>query len=194
MRRLCGTVTVLGLIAGAMVLGPAANLPAAQKEKEKKGTLVELDNLTARTPASWKEEAPKNRMRLMQFVLPKIGGDEYDAEIVIFKGIGGSTQENIERWKGQFVPPEGKTIADVASVTTMKVANADVTYLDVQGTYKFKDQPFNPNAKEERRPNSRMLAVVFETKQTPYHIRLVGPAKTVEHYKKGFDEWLKAFR
>ena len=39
-----------------------------------------------------------------------------------------------------------------------------------------------------------MLGVVFEGADNTYHIRLVGPADTVEHYKKGFDEWLKNFK
>ena len=40
----------------------------------------------------------------------------------------------------------------------------------------------------------RMLGVVFEGKDNIYHIRLVGPAATVEKYKAGFDEWLKNFK
>lgn len=193
MNRLCRVLAAMGLavIATAQPSWPAVS--AAQK-KDAAGTIVELDNLRSRTPATWKEEAPKNRMRLVQFMLPKAEGDEYNAEIVIFKGIGGSAKENIDRWKAMFIPPEGKSIADVSSVSTMKVVDAEITYLDVRGTYKFKDQPFNPNAKEEKRPDFRMIGVVFETKQTPYHIRLVGPAKTVEQYKKGFDDWLKAFK
>jgi hypothetical protein len=39
-----------------------------------------------------------------------------------------------------------------------------------------------------------MLGVHFEAEKNPYHIKLIGPAKTVEHYKKGFDEWLKGFK
>jgi hypothetical protein len=69
-----------------------------------------------------------------------------------------------------------------------------VTYLDIHGTYSFRSPPFAPNAKTMLRPNYRMLAVVFESKKGPYFIRMVGPADTVEHYKKGFDEWIKRFK
>jgi hypothetical protein len=161
---------------------------------EGKGTVVELGNLKSRAPASWKEEEPQNRMRLAQFRLPKVDGDKRDAEVIIFRGIGGSAEANVNRWKNQFIPPEGKTLDDVAKVSKMKVGDADVTYLDVHGTYKFKAQPFNPNAKEERLPDYRLVGVVFDTKEAPYHIRLVGPAKTVAHYKAGFDSWLKGFK
>jgi hypothetical protein len=39
-----------------------------------------------------------------------------------------------------------------------------------------------------------MLAVQFEGPDNPYHIKLTGPAKTVDEAKKGFDEWLKGFK
>jgi hypothetical protein len=39
-----------------------------------------------------------------------------------------------------------------------------------------------------------MLAVHFDAPENIYHIKLVGPARTVEMYKKGFDDWLKAFK
>lgn len=163
-------------------------------QDDKKGTLVELGGMKSRAPAAWTEEAPTNQMRLAQFKLPKVGGDARDAEIVIFKGIGGSAKDNIKRWKQMFQPAGGKSLDDVAKVTEFKVGDASVTYLDVSGTYLFKERPFDPNAKPQPLANYRMLGVVFDTKEAPYHIRLVGPEKTVDKYKSGFDDWLKAFK
>jgi hypothetical protein len=161
---------------------------------DKKGTPVELDGLRSEAPAAWKEEEPANRMRYMQFRLPKVKDDKADAELVIFKGFGGSAKDNIKRWKEQFIPPEGKKIDDVAKVMEMKVAGAELSYLDVRGTYLFKARPIDPDAKAERRPDYRMLAVHFEGPKNVYHIKLVGPAKTIEHHRAGFDDWLKAFK
>jgi hypothetical protein len=169
-------------------------VPALFAADKDEGTVVEFGNLKSRTPAAWKAEKPQNQLRMAQFRLPKVDGDNRGATVVIFRNIGGSAAANIDRWKKQFIPPEGKTLDDVAKVTTTKVSEANVTYLDVHGTYKFKERPFDPNAKEERLPHYRMLAVVFDTKDAPYHIRLVGPERTVAHYKKGFDEWLKGFK
>jgi hypothetical protein len=191
LQRWCVVGVALGLLAA--VLG--GRLSAADdKKEEKKGTEVNLGGMKSQAPGSWKEEEPANRMRLIQWVLPKAKGDEKDAEIVIFKGIGGSTKDNVDRWKKMFLPPDGKKLEDIAKVSEMKVGDAEVTYLDVTGTYLYKAQPFNPNAKAEKLPNYRMLGVVFETKNGVYHIRLVGPAATVGEYRKGFDEWLKAFK
>jgi hypothetical protein len=169
----------------------AAGLSAAADQK---GTVVDFDGRKSTTPAAWKEREPASTMRFMQFQLPKVQGDKDDAELIIFKGIGGSVQDNVKRWKEQFQPPKGKTIDEVSKVTEFKVGNSMLTYLDVQGTYKFKSPPLDPKAKEELKTDYRMLAVHFEGPKNVYHIKLTGPAKTVEHYQKGFDEWLKGFK
>jgi hypothetical protein len=64
----------------------------------------------------------------------------------------------------------------------------------VQGAYLFKSAPFDPQAKAVKKSDYRMLAVHFEGPKDVYHIKLTGPAKTIEAFKNGFDEWLKAFK
>jgi hypothetical protein len=167
---------------------------AGSRAGEGKGTEVDFDGLRSRAPAAWKKEATKGGLRFAQFRLPKKGDDKADAEVVIFKGIGGSAKANIDRWKGMFIPPKGKTIDEVSSVKEMKVGKVKVQVLDILGTYKYNPQPFNPNSKTENRPGYRMIGVVFDGPENVYHIRLVGPEGTVTHYQKGFDEWLKAFK
>jgi hypothetical protein len=186
-RALC-----LGLLGCAALLCATA-LRADDKKDDGKGAIVDLGGMKSRAPAEWKEEEVTNRMRLQQFKLPKVKDDPQDAEVVIFNS-GGTPEANIDRWKSFFVPPQGKTLDDVAKVTKMDVGDAKMTLLDISGTYKFKERPFDPNAKEELRPNSRMVGVVVETPKSQFQIRFVGPAATVENYKKGFDEWLKNFK
>jgi hypothetical protein len=184
-------------VACAALRGPEPAV-ADDAKQDKKGVVVTLDGLKSTAPAEWKQEEPSNKqMRLYQFRLAKVDGDKHDAELVIFffgPGGGGSADANIDRWKKAFIPPEGKSIDDMSKVTKMKVGDVDVTYVDIQGTYKYKERPFDPNAKEERRPDWRQLGIVFESKKGPYFFRLVGPAKTVTQYRKGFDDWLKGFK
>jgi hypothetical protein len=164
-------------------------LTAADKE----GVVIEMDGLRSKTPAGWQEVTP-GRMRYAQFKLPAQKGDKYDAELIIFKGFGGSAKDNIDRWKKQFVAPEGKTIDDVAHVEELKIGGHTATYLNVQGTYLLKLRPFDPDEKPEKREGYRMLAVQFDGPDNTYHIKLVGPEKTIDAAKKGFDEWLKGFK
>jgi hypothetical protein len=193
MRHILGFI---GLAFLALACNPSASeSTAADGDKDKgKGVVVTLDGLKSQAPASWKEEAPANRMRFMQFVLPKKGDDKDDAQLIIFKGLGGDSKANIARWKAQFVPPDGKKLDDIAKVEEIKIGGHAATYLDVQGTYKFNPQPFNPKSKTKNKPDYRMLAIHFEGPKDVYHIKLTGPAKTIDAYKKGFDEWLKNFK
>jgi hypothetical protein len=157
-------------------------------------TPVNLGGLNSSAPSTWKSEINYGP-RAYHFAVPKFEGDPRDAEIIItkFGAKGAGTREqNIARWKGMFVPPEGKQINDVAKVSEFKVGSAEVTYLDVQGTYRHKESPMATT--EDLRPDSRMIAVVFQTSQGPYYIRFVGPAKTVTAHKQTFDDWLKAFK
>jgi hypothetical protein len=193
MNRICW----LALLSLGTLATTSPRSVAEDAQSSGKGTVITLDGLQSRTPADWVAEPTGSRMRAYQFRMPRVEGDSSDAELIIFffgPGGGGSAKQNVERWKGMFVPPDGKSIDDVTKIEEFKVGEVPVTYVDVHGTYKFKAQPFNPNAKEELRPDSRMVAVVFESAKGPYFMRLVGPAKTVSQHKKGFDEWLKGFK
>ena len=195
MRRLIGFMFLAFMTAACSPSAGESNAADGDSEKDKgKGVVVDLDGLKSTTPGDWKEQAPANKMRYMQFRLPKKGDDKEDAELVIFKGLGGGSKANVDRWKGQFEPPEGKTVDDVAQIKEIKIGDRPAVYVDIQGTYKFKLQPFNPRSKEEKKPNYRMLAIYYDGSENPYQIKLTGPAKTVETYKKGFDEWVKNFK
>lgn len=159
--------------------------------QDNKGTVVEIDGLKSTTPANWIEEKPTSNLRLKQFKVPKVGDDKEDALMLVIylDGQGGSVEENVKRWKGLFKPPADKDIDAVTKVETLKVSGVTATYVDVHGTYvapAFEKQP--------PKPDSRMLAVYWDSKKGPYFFRLVGPAKTVAENKKGFDEWVKGFK
>jgi hypothetical protein len=190
MRRLPLSLSVgFGLLLCLLAASPA---PA----QEKQGADVKLDGLASRAPAAWVEEETTSQFRFKQFKLPAPKDAMGNAELVIFffGGTGGSTAANIKRWKDMFEPAEGKTKEDSAKEETFKVSGVEVTYLDLSGTYLSKFPPAAPNAKIVRKPDHRMLVVIFDSPKGPYFMRLVGPAATVGHYKKGFDEWLKAFK
>jgi hypothetical protein len=176
---------------GAMLLAVAAGARAAD------GTPVELDGLKSTAPASWKKDEPteiQKQFRKFQFRIAKESGDPDDAEVVVFffgPGGGGGKDANLQRWKSQFKPPAGEN----AKVDDFKVGDVPVTEVDMSGTYLSKiGGPFNPNAKIEEKPDYRMVNVILETKNGPYFMRLLGPAKAVDKHKREFDAWLKNFK
>lgn len=169
----------------------ALAVPAVAQDK---GTTITLDGYSSTTPATWVKESPSNRMRFYQFKIPKAKNDTDDGELVIFKGITGSSKDNVQRWKSQFKAPKDKTIDDVSKVEEIKIGGIDATQLDIKGTYMFNPAPFNPKSKTEPRADYRMIAIQWDAPDNIYHIKITGPAKTVEENKKGFDAWIKGFK
>jgi len=175
-----------------------AALAVSSSAQDKKGTTVELAGMKSTTPGDWKEEPlPAKSMRMQQFKLPKAEGDPEDAELALFffRGNAGSVQDNLARQEKKFEIPAGKKAADVIKVDKIKLGTHDAVYQDIQGTYlKKAGGPFDPNAKVTKMTAYRQLYVVFENKDGQYYMTLVGPAKTIEKHKKGFEEWLKNFK
>jgi hypothetical protein len=155
---------------------------------------VTLDDLKSTPPDSWIEETPTSSLRFAQFRLPRAEGDSADADLIIFRGIGGDAEQNINRWKNdQFIPPEGKKIDDVATVKEITIGDRKAKLLDVTGTYK--DSGGRPGmGTVTKRPGYRLIGIHFDGPRTVYHIKLTGPAATVEKHKKEFDQWLKSFK
>jgi hypothetical protein len=181
------------LLAAGLVSSAWLAETRAQDKKEEKGKEIEIDGMKAAVPGSWKQEKPENRLRYLQFRLPKVKDDKEDAVLIVTK-IGGSAEENIKRWKAQMIPPEGKSLDDVVKVTDFKIGDVKAPYMDGSGTYKDNPQPFNPQSKTVNRPNYRLLAIHYEGKDDPYQFKLYGPADTVANYKQGFEDWLKALK
>jgi hypothetical protein len=174
-------------------------IAAIASAQDKKGTPVELAGLKSTTPGDWKEEAPSSSMRLMQFKIPKAGGDPEDAELALFKTPGGgSVQANLERQEKKFEIPAGKKAGDVIKTEKIKFGPHEAIYQDIQGTYLKKFPPADPNAKVTKVPDFRQLYVIFETKEgdktTLYSMYMIGPIQTIEKHKKDFEEWIKNFK
>ncbi|VTS05419.1 hypothetical protein [Tuwongella immobilis] len=171
-----------------------AGLTVGSLRADDKGTEVELDGMKSMAPAAWKEEAPSSSMRLTQFKIPKVDGDDKDAELAVFffKGGSGSLDANLKRQQAKFEAPEDGKLNE--KIEKLKVGARDATLQDITGTFLEKFPPFAPNAKITRKPNYRQLYVVFDGEGGSYYLALLGPAKTVEKHKADFVEFLKKFK
>lgn len=161
-----------------------------------KGTAVTVGSLKGTAPADWKEETPSSTFRSYQFKLPKETGDSEDAEVAVFKTpAGGGIDANLGRQVAKFKFADGVKKEDAVKVEDTKVGEFKGKYQDIKGTYKQSSAPNNPNAKVTEKEKYRMLYVIFEDDdKTVYSIWAVGPEKTVEKHKKGFEEFIKSFK
>ena len=183
--RFAALVTVIAVASG----GSRPPLAGA----DDKGTVVKVNKMTATAPADWKSEKPANRLRSYQFKLPG-ANDRGDAEVVVMPESSPDVEKNFPRWKAQFVPPEGKTADDISKTAKWDVPGATVNVLDVSGTWKYKERPFDPKSKEELKDDHRVIWVVVSDKDETTHVRLSGPREAVEKHAAAFEKWVKSLK
>ena len=96
--------------------------------------------------ADWKAEKPSNNLRSLQFRLPGPDGKP-DGEISVMPQSDPKAEKVFPRWKAQFIPPEDKTVDDISKTSTIEgVKGAKIDVLDVVGTWKYKERPFDPKS------------------------------------------------
>ena len=189
MRRMHPTAVLALFVTACSGSSEDRSKPERDKSEKRDAVMVRIDKLRAEAPKEWEEVPSKSRMRAYTFRLAGMGGAG-DAELIVFRGIGGSAKANVERWQKQFTPPEGKKREDASKVTETKVGGYPSLYLDAEGTYNS-GMAFGPQGPQK---DYRMLGVCIEIPDNPSQITLRGPAKTVAKYKQQFDNWLKAFK
>ncbi|MCB9566811.1 MAG: hypothetical protein H6710_06280 [Myxococcales bacterium] len=138
-------------------------------------------------PSEWTSRPPKSSMRLAELVLPGPGGD-IDLAVYRFPGGAGGVEANINRWKGQFLPPEGKTIDDLTTVTTEERPPLKITRVDIRGTYTAE---MTPGAGDRRNDaDARMLAAIIEGSGDPYFLKAAGSSQTLDVWAPAFEKAL----
>lgn len=186
-------IAAVCLIAATVALADPPKSPPATEPAAAKPTEVTLDGLKSTAPAAWKSEKPANLLRAYQFKVPRAVGDKEDGDVYVLTTVHGSPAENISRLKALFVLPTSMPKEKAVREWDIKNSKATLTCLDIQGTYYVKDKPIDAAVKEVR-PDYRMIAAVWVSKDASYSIRMVGPKKTVEAHAKEFENWLRNFK
>ena len=144
--------------------------------------------LTLQAPEKWKRQEPKVSIIEHEFTVE--GKKGQDAGRVTIMAAGGSIQQNIDRWVGQFAPPEGKKSKEKPKTEKKKVAGMEVHLVDLSGIYldSAGGGPF-ARGKTIERKNYRMLAAIIPGGPSigNYFIKFYGPAELVKENEKAFD-------
>lgn len=152
-----------------------ADKPDAKK-KEIKTVEVEIKGgLKLNVPETWKQSKPSSRLRLAQFAIPKVKGDDDDGELALFNfGAGGGAKANIDRWVGQFQATEREVKVKEGMLDTGRYF-----FVEISGTY---NKPIGPPIARQTKPapGSRMLGVILGIEDKGiYFFKMTGPDKTV---------------
>jgi hypothetical protein len=143
-------------------------------------------------PEGWIRKQPKVNFIEPEFEVPPAAGDEKPGRVTIM-GAGGSIDDNIARWAGQFSQPDGSDTADKLKTTKSTIAGQDVTLVDIRGTYD--DRPPFAGGAGVKREKYRMLSAIISTKNTGnYFVKFYGPEKTVSGQEAGFMKMIEGLR
>lgn len=197
-RRRLAAVLLLGAVGSACSKNevpegqPVPVAPAAAHLSAPSGRAVD-GQLEFTAPEGWIQEQPSSAMRHSQYRLPgpDSGGD---AELAIFTGIGGSVEQNVQRWINQFTI-NGAPATDAAKVSHRDISGFHVTFVDVSGTYNpgLMGGPMTSGIQGSR-DGYRMLAAVIETAGRPWFLKLTGPEKTVAKWQADFERFVASVR
>ena len=141
-------------------------------------------------PARWEETAVTSSMRKAQFRVPRATGDAGDAELAVFYfgvGQGGSVEDNVKRWAGQFSDPSGRPVTPISS--RRELNSVTVTLVQMSGTY-ASGMPMGPMAPKL---GYGLLGAIVEGSQGPVFFKLIGPQVTIQQAHSEFDELVASF-
>ncbi|MCY2958792.1 MAG: hypothetical protein NTY35_01405 [Planctomycetota bacterium] len=171
----------------AMTGDPHAGALGAAGSQSKPGGSLQFT-----VPEGWIVQTPTSAMRKAQFQLPKAANEPDDAQLILyyFGGEGGSKDDNLKRWAGQFVQPDGRSSQEVLVTSTRTVNGMNVTEASITGTFDAEMMPGQGD--RTRRENWRMLAAIVETPTGPYYAKLMGPLPTVTRWEASFRQWVSS--
>jgi hypothetical protein len=187
--------TILCTAAFLAALCAAGETSAADKDDK---MAISEGRFEMTAPEKWERKQPKVNIIEYEYEVPASSGDAKPGRVTVM-GAGGSVEDNLRRWYGQFRQPDETDTEKSAKVEEKDVAGQRVTVVDVSGTYI--DKPAGPFAGGQAidRENYRMLAAIIETthkgkKTGNYFIKLIGPKQTVADNKKAFDQMIESLK
>lgn len=178
-----------GFFAGLAAVAVSAFASQVRAE-DAKPTKIELGPYSLQAPAAWKKKEPANRIIAFEFAAPAAEGDKTDGRMTIMAA-GGSVEQNIERWYGQFSQADGTATADKAKVEKKTIADQPVHIVDISGVFKDQAGPFAPAVMRE---DYRMLGAIIETKQGSIFLKFYGPKATIAKHEEGFKEMVNSLK
>lgn len=146
---------------------------------------VRLGPMRVTAPEGWVRKQPAVGFILAEFTLPRAEGDVADARLTV-SSVGGSVQENVDRWRDQFVDKPEKESSD-----RVEIAGVEVTLVDFSGTYVDQRGPFAPAVE---RPDYRLLGAIIPLEGQLYFVKCYGPRKSMAARAEEFHAFVRSLQ
>lgn len=147
-------------------------------------------NFKFSVPPGWRAEQPSSPMRKAELYVPgpEGTGKAGEAIITVFHfgpGQGGTVQQNVDRWFGQF---DGDNDAKGAATAKETIGTVPVTFARARGTFQS-GMPGQPTTPLE---GQALLGAILESPNGDVYIKMTGPAPTVEKAEPAFVQMVRA--
>ena len=143
-------------------------------------------------PKGWVSEAQRP-MRAATYSIPAEFGEKGGAECGVYffgAGQGGSVDDNIARWKGQFTSANGAPAP--AKVAARTVRGLKMTTIDVSGAYSGLGGPLSESTAKVA--GYRLLGAIVTAPGGSIFIKCTGPLKTMSVNQPKFEQLLASFQ
>ena len=171
----------VALLAAVVLL--FAGCQKRQSEQEKSdvgfGSTGGVAGIRWSVPKRWSELGAKP-MRVATYGIPAAEGDQESAECAVYffgAGQGGTVDQNVDRWVGQFENPS------TPSRSTKDVNGIAVTLVKVGGTYLGMEGMQSTDKKQ----NYQLLGAIINAPQGWVFFKCTGPEKTVASAEAEFN-------
>ena len=145
-----------------------------------------IGRLQAEKVHSWSRQSPSSSMRLAQY---SISDFDNSGELVVFSGIGGTPESNIERWSNQF-----KYKPDPNSSLSWNLKNNGLNkkFVYLEGTFIKSDMRMNKILGEME--NFSLLGAIVTGSHEPYYFKMTGPSKLIKSQKNMFESYIESLK
>jgi len=147
-------------------------------------------NFDFAVPAGWVSMAPSSSMRKAELRVPgpEGTGEAGEAIITVFhfgSGQGGTVQQNVDRWFGQF---DGDKDSKGAATARETIGAVPVTFARARGTFQS-GMPGQPTTPLE---DQALLGAILENPNGDVYLKMTGPTPTVEKAEPAFVQMIRA--
>lgn len=152
------------------------------------GLVSEAGSVRWDAPGTFRQVAPAYPMRAAQY---DVGPEETPAMLTVFANLGGTIQQNADRWVKQFSNPEDSQAPPAANIVARVGDALPITTVSVTGTYRGGPPMMGGG---EPKPDMALLGAIVDSPQGLVFFKLTGPADTVRDASADFDELLRSIR
>jgi hypothetical protein len=174
----------------ALRVGILLCLSAFIAQAEDKPATFTAGDFKFTAPAGWNSVTPSSPMRKAELRVPGPEGTGAAGEAVITvfhfgPGQGGTVQQNIDRWFGQF---DGDNDGKGAASAKETIGTVPVTFARARGTFQS-GMPGQPATPLE---GQALLGAILESPDGDVYVKMTGPAPTVEKAEPAFVQMIRS--